>query len=271
MVARLLTKAALLLVAATGCAANEPGTETKKTGRDGAGQAQAASLEQPAFADASRPSNVQVGRNPRILLITDDSEQCRKELERLSKPGGEFAAMQGQGWKIGTAAESHIQLVDRKDVPEIVEQLDSSEFPIVACLSDGEIVRSFKDGCSTPLDAWTFGWLLKGVSERPKAPIPEAIRVATTGSYPLRGNHWSVDGDTNPTKQTLVGHLRGPNHAHLLNASWKIEDWSTEELRSLHDDLHEKYGPPASATAAPANSSRGFDQFSASKKAMGKF
>ena len=28
-----------------------------------------------------------------------------------------------------------------------------------------------------------------------------------------------------------------------------LEDWSTEELRSLHDDLHERYGPPAAATA----------------------
>lgn len=269
---RLLTKAAMLLVAGTGMAAiaNEPGTE--KLNRSGVGQFLSAMPEQPEFADASTPSNVQIGRNPRVVLITDkDSSQCRKELERLGKTGGVFAAMQGQGWKIGAEDDCHVQLVDRHAAPNLVRQLDSSEFPIVACISDGEIVRSFKDGCSTPLDGWTFGWLLKGVSERPQAAIPEAIRVATTGHYPLRGNHWSVDGDTNPTKESLVGHLRGPNHAHLLNASWKIEDWSTEELRSLHDDLHEKYGPPATATSTPAAPARGFDQFSAGRKAQGKF
>ena len=270
---RLLSKAALLLVAGIGWAtqANEPGTEHKNSTTT-SGAALSSITEQSTIADATRPLNVQAGRNPRIILITDDgSEHCRRELERLRKEGGPFAAMQAQGWKIGNRVEDHVQLVPRAEVPHLLAQLDSSEFPVICCLSDGEIVRSFKDGCSTPLDGWTFGWLLKGVSERPGAPISEEIRVATTGSYPLRGNHWSVDGETNPTKESLIGHLRGPNHAHLLTASWKIEDWSTEELRSLHDDLHEKYGPPPAAYAAPAKASSGFDQFSAGKKAMGKF
>jgi hypothetical protein len=273
MWARLLTKAAVLLVAAMGKAANanEPGTEINETKR--AGTVLSSTIEQSGLPDATRPTNVQLGRNPRVLFITDkNSDQCRRELERLRRPRGEFAAMQAQGWKIGASVNDHIQMVDRGEVPDLLNQLDSSEFPVVACISDGEIIRSFKDGCSTPLDAWTFGWLLKGISERPQAPIPEAIRVATTGHYPLRGNHWSVDGDTNPTKETLVAHLRGPNHVHLLNADWKIEVWSTEELRSLHDDLHEKYGPPATAAAAgPARSSSSFDQFNAGRKAAGKF
>lgn len=269
MLARLLTKAALLLAATVGPAAlaSEPGKDIESRLRsDGADRA-VVSPDPPAIADATRPANV---RNPRVVIITDDSSACRKELDRLRKAGGEFSAMQARGWKIGDTADNHVQLIDRSAASDLLRQLDSSEFPVVACISDGEIVRSFKDGCSTPLDAWTFGWLLKGVSERPQAPIPEAIRVATTGSYPLRGNHWSVDGDTNPTKQTLVAHLRTETHVNYLKAQWKLEDWSTEELRSLHDDLHEKYGPAApvsSATAAPT----GLEQFSGNRKALGKF
>lgn len=271
---RLLTKAAVLLAALVGPAAmaNEPGTERVKNLKlDVPRQTLSARVEQSAIPDAIAPANVYPGRSPRVVLITDKtSKQCQKELERLQKPGGEFAAMQAQGWKIGSGGDNHVQLVDRHEVPDLLAQLDASEFPVVACLSDNEVVRSFKDGCSTPLDAWTFGWLLKGVNERPKAPIPEAIRVATTGHYPLRGNHWSMDGDNNPSKETMVAHLRSPTHINYLDTSYKIEEWSVEELRSLHDDLHERYGPagPAAGTAKPANS---LDQFSGSRKALGKF
>jgi hypothetical protein len=114
------------------------------------------------------------------------------------------------------------------------------EYPALACVDGGEIVRSFKEGCTTPLDAWTFGFLLKGKNERPKGSVPEAARVATTGSYPLRGNHWTVDGDANPSAEKLIGHLRGPHHGPQIAATYAIETWSYEELRSLHDDLHER-------------------------------
>jgi len=269
MLGRLLSKAAVLLAALLGPAAmaNEPGT-----GQNNFTDAQDFVLEVSGIPDATLPINV--GRNPRIVVMTDDSATCKSELARLGRAGGAFDALIGQGWKIGAGPENHIQIVDRHTVASLAAQLTPAEFPVVACLSDGELVRSFKDGCSTPLDAWTFGWLLKGVNERPQAPIPEAIRVATTGHYPLRGNHWTVDGDSNPTKETLVSHLRGANHVVYLNADWKIEEWSTEELRSLHDDLHEKYGPaapanPAGSASRPSSSS--FDQFSGSRKALGKF
>lgn len=275
MSCRLLTKAAIVLAALVGPAAmaNEPGTaagqDLKQLQRS---VAVSLSDEEEIPADATSPANGYPGRNPRVMVITDlSSLQCQRELERLRKPAGEFAGMESRGWKIGSGAENHIQIIERDQVPELLKQLGTTEFPVVACISDGQIVRSFKDGCSTPLDAWTFGWLLKGVNERPKAPIPEAIRVATTGSYPLRGNHWTVDGDTNPTKETLVSHLRSATHVNYLDASWKIEDWSTEELRSLHDDLHERYGPASPAASASTPSSSSATQFSGNRKALGKF
>ena len=280
MSVRMLMKAAVLLAAFMDVAVLADGTESeiKQPGTAdsrSANSAQATEVE----AGASRLSPAKtadskgiVPRDTRVIVITSkESELCRREIERLSKPGGAFEAMRLQGWKIGLTPDNHIQLVDKSEAADLLKQFDSSEFPVVACVSDNEIVRSFKDGCSTPLDAWTFGWLMKGVNERPKEPIPTAIRVATTGHYPLRGNHWSVDGDTNPTKESLVFHLRGANHVSYLNADWKIEEWSTEELRSLHDDLHEKYGPPAASNSAPASKASSFDQFSPNRKAMGKF
>lgn len=269
---RLLITAAVLLVAPMGrvAKANEPGTVESKQIVDRSTPEQSLEPEEPAVPDATLPVNWSVGRSPRVLLIVDPaSDHCRREMDRLQKPGGTFAAMQSQGWKIGPGSDNHVQLLDRQDAAIVLQSLNADEFPVVAGVTNGDIVRSFRDGCSTPLDAWTFGWLLKGVNERPQAPIPEAIRVATTGSYPLRGNHWTVDGDSNPSKETLVFHLRSATHVNYIQADWKLEDWSTEELRSLHDDLHEKYGPaaPVAATARPA----GTGNFSGSNKALGKF
>jgi hypothetical protein len=187
---------------------------------------------------------------PRVLFITTkDSPNCDTVLARLRKPGGDFENMRAAGWTIGETADNNIQIVDRDLIPELAEKLKIHEYPAVACIGKGKVVRSFKSGCTTPLDAWTFGWLAKGIDERPTAPVLEAATVETTGHYPLRGNHWSVSGDWNPTREEVVAHLRGPNHAAEILASQQIETWSLEELRSLHDDLHEHepgYNPYAS-------------------------
>jgi len=187
---------------------------------------------------------------PRVLFITaKNSPGCDKVLTRLRSAGGDFENMRAAGWTIGETADNNIQIVDRERIPELAKKLNILEYPAVACIDEGRVVRSFKSGCTTPLDAWTFGWLAKGVDERPTAPELEAALVETTGHYPLRGNHWSVSGDWNPTKDEVVAHLRGPNHGSEILASQHIEEWSLEELRSLHDNLHESepgYNPYAS-------------------------
>jgi hypothetical protein len=211
-----------------------------------------------------------------LFIFAGDCDSCARELARLRRPGGDFDAMKSRGWKIGDGPENHVQIVDREAVADLVQQLDVREFPTVACVNDGEIVRSFKAGCTTPLDPWTFGFLLKGENERPPGSVAEPARVKTTGSYPLRGNHWSVDGDWNPPQERLVSHLRGPNHGSQILASYQIEVWSYEELRSLHDDLHERElangGGSYSAASyyAPRTQSipRGADNFSAGRKML---
>ena len=189
------------------------------------------------------PSRVEV-REPRVLVVVrDECPDCEAVLERLQAAEGAFAALRERGWRIGSGPANHIQIVDAGAIPELVERWQLPEYPAVICVEHGEILRSYKDGCSTPLDPYTFGWLLKGFDERERPPVAEVIAVDTSGQYPLRGNHWSVDGDWSPTQAELVGHLRGPNHNTLFPQDWPIEGWSTEELRALHDDLHEQNKP----------------------------
>jgi hypothetical protein len=212
-------------------------------------------------------------RSTRVLLIVhQDCNRCEEELSRLRKAGGEFEAMRSRGWKIGEGPENHVQIIDREAVPEIIEKLAVQEYPALACVEGGEIIRSFKEGCTTPLDAWTFGFLLKGQNERPQGSVLEKARVQTTGQYPLRGNHWSVEGDANPSVAKLVGHLRGPNHGHQIAGKYTIETWSYEELRSLHDDLHEREMANGAAPAfagSSANNSSSY-QFRADRKVLGR-
>lgn len=222
-------------------------------------------------ADTSRPrpSSAKV-LSAKVLFITaKDSAQCDEELARLRRPGGDFALLTSKGWKIGDAADSHLQVVDREAVADLVKQLGITRFPTVAAVRDGQIVRSFQYGCTTPLDKWTFGFLAKGVDERPPGSVPEAARVETTGNYPLRGNHWSVDDDWNPSREKVINHLRGPVHGGQTARYPSLESWSYEELRSLHDNLHEiemggvQYGGQFSSSPQS-------DPFSATRKTLGK-
>lgn len=232
--------------------------------------------EKAALRD-SKSLKSQPGRAKVLFITAKGCKRCEEELNRLRKPGGDFETMKSIGWRIGESENSHIQIIDRDELPkEMLDLLKIREFPTVACVVDDEIVRSFKDGCTTPLDAWTFGWLIKGKSERPQPMIPEAIRVESTGHYRLRGNHWTVDGDPSPAKQVVVSHIRGPNHAHAIASYGNIEAWSYEELRSLHDDLHEMEGGTVGNVAPsygpqyhpPANQS--LDAFAGNRKALGR-
>jgi hypothetical protein len=247
-----LTVALLFWVLA---AAEVPAAENTARRPNQRPDASAASASGLTDADDAGGTRAATERNPRVLFIVDrDCPRCTEELARLRKSGGVFEAMQARGWKIGEAPDNHVQIVERDAVPDLVTELNVREFPTVACISDGEIVRSFKEGCTTPLDGWTFGFLLTGKSLRPRGAVLEAARVASTGSYPLRGNHWSIEGDWNPSKEKLVGHLRGPNHGHQIAASWTVEVWSYEELRSLHDDLHERELASGGTTVASSSS-----------------
>lgn len=232
----------------------------------------------PTGAKVTTESEPSGPRHPRVLYITmKGCPACSRELARLRRPGGDFDGMRAKGWKIGDTPDCYLQIVEREAIPELILQFSIQSYPTVICINHNEIVRSFKSGCTTPLDSWTFGFLLKGENERPKASIPEAARVAWTGSYPLRGNHWSIDGDWNPSKDRVVSHLRS-THGSQIAATYAIESWSVEEVKSLHDDLHEReMGSVSAGSVAQTGhyyesqpTSRGPGQFGASHKMLGR-
>lgn len=202
----------------------------------------------------------------RVLVVhSPESDRSREELTKLSAPGGPFEILKKRGWKVGPESTNHIQIVDRTrpieaDIQPIVAQIPASDGPVVVSIEDGAVVRSFKRGCTTPLDQWTFGWLMTGNDDRPVDFDPEPVKVAATGNYRLRGNHWSIEGDWNPTRESVARHLR-TSHPGSIQAGWTIESWSLEELRSLHDDIHDREegfrGRYATSTTSPARSSGG--------------
>lgn len=194
-------------------------------------------------------------REPRVLLITTaQSAESQAVLQRLQQKSGAFAQLENRGWRIAPTANSHIQLLTAEQRPDLVRRFGITHYPWVGTLQHGQIVRSFSDGCSTPLDVWTFHWLLTGESERPEEPMPAEITVAWTGHYPLRGGHWSILGDDRPIFETVVHHLRSARHARQISLSWDVESWSYEELRSLHDDVHERGRPKPLLKAVTAQS-----------------
>ncbi len=184
-------------------------------------------------------------RAKRILLLTAPScALCSDELRRLEAPDGPFELLRNRGWKIGPGAENHIQIVDKSasvdaEFARVVAQLHPVNSPVVVYVENGEIARSFQGGCTTPLDQWTFGWLMTGNDQRPAPYHPQTVTVVTSGNYPLRGNHWSVEGHFNPSREYIIQHLRSV-HGGYLQVNWNIETWSQEELLSAHDDIHDR-------------------------------
>jgi hypothetical protein len=197
----------------------------------------------PQPADSLQPPTAAV--RTRILIVYQPAAaRSRDEFTRLNATGGSLELLRKRGWQIGSEPTGHIQFVDRSspietDLQSVVAQLPVSEGVIVVSVEAGQIVRSFKSGCTTPLDQWTFGWLMTGNDDRPVDFTPEPVKVATTGNYRLRGNHWSIEGDWNPTRESVARHLRA-SHPGSIQAGWSIESWSLEELRSLHDDIHDR-------------------------------
>lgn len=270
-----IVMAILAISAGVLLAENPPAAKSQPTQNSQAADKTSASAAKLTAGDAKPATSAAKPRSKRVLFITAvDSDRCDEELAKLTKTGGDFEKLRGRGWKIGPGPENHLQVVDREAMPELVARLEPREFPAVAYIEGDEIVRAFREGCTTPLDMWTFGWLANGIDQRPPGMIPEAARVETTGKYRLRGNHWTIDGMTNPTREIVLAHLHNGFHGSQLQPTWEIESWSYEELRSLHDDLHEKYGGGVShsysSSSRGRSSSRSGNSFSASRKTTGR-
>lgn len=136
------------------------------------------------------------------------------------------------GWAIGDG-EDHIRLMGSpksygiKNLPALV-----------VTDAEGEVIREFSEGCGQRLDIWALQWLATGEGGDRSERIPETAK--TSGSYPLRGNWWSVSGVFNASRQSVLRHLRrSPNHIGKSWQAFDLETWSAAELHSLHSDDHE--------------------------------
>lgn len=190
-------------------------------------------------------SGAPIGASQILFIVDPNCTACDELLKELES---EFQPMRYSNWKIDRGSDAHIRIIDKAAAVSLLKLSDAEakemQLPKVLAIRKNEVVRYFKAGCSTPLDRWTFDWLFTGVERRPTPPPIQPVTVPTTGNYPLRGGHWSVAGDWHPSREKVLGHLRGPNHQSQLKPEWNLELWSREELRSLHDNLHEleKFG-----------------------------
>jgi hypothetical protein len=57
-------------------------------------------------------------------------------------------------------------------------------------------------------------------------------------SYPTHPQRWNINGTWNPSREQLVAHLMGGQHAGKFSAAY-LSSLSVAELKSLHDDDHE--------------------------------
>ena len=206
-----------------------------------AGAVTSSSVATATGALATQPKANETIVASQVLLIVDQGcEACDQLLVELES---EFAPMRLAGWRIGRGVAMHVRIIDKAEAVSLLKlsrkEANAMRVPNVLARSGDTVVRYFKDGCSTPLDRWTFDWLITGKERRPAPPPMMEVTVESSGNYPLRGSHWSVEGDWHPSREKVLLHLRGPNHAHQLRDEWTLDHWSREELRSLHDNLHE--------------------------------
>jgi hypothetical protein len=124
----------------------------------------------PAPAGIAVPADVNhegepMHRNLQVLLIMSWKHPgAEAELRRLESVDGAFERLRKVGWRVGLKPDDHLRIVTDDEVRELVTKLDLKSFPSVVALHDGEVIRSFRSGCTTPLDEYTFEWMRSGVS-----------------------------------------------------------------------------------------------------------
>lgn len=119
------------------------------------------------------PKSLSEERIPRILILVQQGCLPCVALKRELEP--EFAALRSVGWKIGTTADCHVQIVDIGQQPRYaVFAVDGT--PAIVRFDGIGVVKNSLPTVRTPVDRWSIGLLLKGVDERPQ-PEPRPFYV----------------------------------------------------------------------------------------------
>jgi hypothetical protein len=180
----------------------------------------------------------QFGRDRIIILTAKWCPHCPHDKLKQIVP-----ALRKAGWTAGDSPANQIQILDADDNATEFDRiaralrLDPVKLPLIAKVEGGEITRRFEQGCGTPLDVWSIGWLYSGTDERPDRE-KEPATIKRSGSYPLTGGWWSVEGVWNPSRDFVIKHLLGGSiHRGKFDAAW-VKSLSLAELQSLHTDDH---------------------------------
>lgn len=153
-----------------------------------------------------------------------------------------FPLLREVGWAVSEDESAQVRIVDVKRNPDLWQRYGSEKdgLPQFVTVYDGEVIRSLRKGCATPMDQWGVGWLYHGVDERPE-PKRERVTADSNGIYPVRGSWWSVEGHWNASKSYVIHHLlTSPNHTRLRPYADQIRRLSRVEAHSLHSDDHER-------------------------------
>ena len=70
------------------------------------------------------------------------------------------------------------------------------------------------------------------------SPDPIANDKEQPNPHRRSGSRWNFEGRWNPSKSSMIAHLRDDHGVKL-----DLKDYSTSELRIIHDNVHNGYGP----------------------------
>ena len=171
----------------------------------------------------------------RAIVIYD--EHCLSCLEYLGRAQDAVAALKEHDrrwqWAFVVLSRRHNGSLIQKISRKYLGKIDYSQ-PLFVFVDENEVVRRFQVECSTPIDAWSFAWLHKGIDERPDDSQP----IEDVDRYPLTGSWWSVEGDWNAPRDKVINHLHDAKLHTGTFEMWWLELLSYEELQSLHTDHH---------------------------------
>jgi len=161
-------------------------------------------------------------KKKRTILVTDPPNcgPCRQ------LDNGTLAILQNEkhkkaGWKIGNTEDCTLQVLSLSN-PDDVKEIERLGLDFLAIPT---FIR-YNDDTPNLSGNISYEEFLRFHIGGSKTPFYKA----------LTNRKFALNGDFNPSKTTLISHLRSGEHPEV--SSWPLEILSVEDLRSLHSDCH---------------------------------
>lgn len=195
------------------------------------------------------------------IAIVCSAMLCLGTLARADEPLEKtisFAAFDGPAAQSNEAAPASMSFAAFEGAKRERPALSFAAFEEpTSCPAGGECPGQ----CACPADCRC------GACQKRQASEPAKAKTAAVSSYPLRQQHWMINGDPSPSRETLLQHLQAGQHAGKWDATW-LSQRTLDELRALHADDHEGHVQwhsvvrprPKAAAATAAVAPRGYWQ-----------